>query len=79
MARKGKRYVSQDLLDLVMTLWMAHWFAEREKWATDLMDTCVAQLCKTHLVSIVSRVNGFPKGGTRMKDANSYAANRGVI
>jgi hypothetical protein len=65
MERKGKQYVSRDPLDLGMRLWMAHWFAEREKWATDMMDTCVAHLRITHLVSIVSRVDGFPKSGGR--------------
>jgi hypothetical protein len=79
MARKGKQYVSRDPLDLGMTLWTAHWFADRESWATDLMDTCIAQLRKTHLVSVVSRVNGFPKCGSKMEDANSCLVNRRVI
>ncbi|EEH39610.1 hypothetical protein PAAG_01799 [Paracoccidioides lutzii Pb01] len=44
MTRKGDYFVTRDPLDLGMTLWTAHWFAEREKWARDLSNRCVAQL-----------------------------------
>ncbi|EEH19825.2 hypothetical protein PABG_02084 [Paracoccidioides brasiliensis Pb03] len=48
MARKGDYLVTRDPLDLGMTLWTAHWFAEREKWARDLSNRCVAQLRNPH-------------------------------
>ncbi|PGH17365.1 hypothetical protein AJ79_01249 [Helicocarpus griseus UAMH5409] len=44
MARKGEYFVTRDPLDLGMTLWTSHWFAGREKWASDLSSRCVAQL-----------------------------------
>ncbi|PGH30172.1 hypothetical protein GX50_07072 [[Emmonsia] crescens] len=44
MARKGEYFVTRDPLDLGMTLWTAHWFADREKWARDLSNRCVSQL-----------------------------------
>ncbi|KAL7277208.1 hypothetical protein ACG7TL_009057 [Trametes sanguinea] len=33
---KWRRYVSDDPLDLGMTLWTAHWFDGKEPWATEL-------------------------------------------
>ncbi|KAI8972830.1 hypothetical protein BD414DRAFT_499500 [Trametes punicea] len=33
---KWRRYVSDDPLDLGMTLWTAHWFDGKEQWATEL-------------------------------------------
>ncbi|KZT69181.1 hypothetical protein DAEQUDRAFT_281192 [Daedalea quercina L-15889] len=33
---KWRRYVSDDPLDLGMTLWTAHWFDGEEQWATEL-------------------------------------------
>ena len=36
MDRKGKQRVSNDMLDLGMTLWTAHFLASKEKWAKDL-------------------------------------------
>ncbi|KAI0355917.1 hypothetical protein OH77DRAFT_1424188 [Trametes cingulata] len=33
---KWRRYVSDDPLDLGMTLWTAHWFDGEETWATEL-------------------------------------------
>ncbi|EDN02326.1 predicted protein [Histoplasma mississippiense (nom. inval.)] len=44
MACKGDFYVTRDPLDLGMTLWTAHWFADRENWARRLADKCVYQL-----------------------------------
>ncbi|KAL1961306.1 hypothetical protein VTO42DRAFT_34 [Malbranchea cinnamomea] len=44
MARKGKQFVSTDTLDLGMTLWTAHWFADKAKWAGDLSKRCISQL-----------------------------------
>ncbi|EER45063.1 conserved hypothetical protein [Histoplasma capsulatum var. duboisii H88] len=44
MACKGDFYVTRDPLDLGMTLWTAHWFADRENWARHLADKCVYQL-----------------------------------
>ncbi|KAL4896626.1 hypothetical protein BDV59DRAFT_198984 [Aspergillus ambiguus] len=40
MARKGGHFVSSDPLDLGMTLWTAHWFAEKEEWAMQLAGQC---------------------------------------
>ena len=33
---KWRRYVSDDPLDLGMTMWTAHWFDGKEEWATEL-------------------------------------------
>lgn len=44
MDRKGEHFVSKDTLDLGMTLWTSQWFAEKEAWAADLGERCVAQL-----------------------------------
>lgn len=35
---KWRSYSSDDPLDLGMTLWMAHWFAEEEEWAKGLAE-----------------------------------------
>lgn len=45
MERKGAHFVSSDLLDLGMTLWTAHWFSEKENWASNLTSRCSEQLC----------------------------------
>lgn len=47
MQRKGEHLVSQDPLDLGMTLWVAHWFAGREKWASNLSSRCFEQMCES--------------------------------
>ncbi|KAF7588457.1 hypothetical protein BBP40_005683 [Aspergillus hancockii] len=44
MERKGKHFVSSDPLDLGMTLWTAHWFAEKEDWANELLAQCFEQI-----------------------------------
>ncbi|KAJ5130880.1 uncharacterized protein N7515_006919 [Penicillium bovifimosum] len=44
MERKGEHFVSSDPLDLGMTLWTAHWFSEREKWAANLAEKCFEQM-----------------------------------
>lgn len=48
MARKGSQYVSSDPLDLGMALWVAHWLAGKETWATDFRWRCVSQLRNSH-------------------------------
>ncbi|OXV07277.1 hypothetical protein Egran_04957 [Elaphomyces granulatus] len=45
MERKGEHSVSSDPLDLGMTLWTTHWFAEREDWATRLAGKCIERIC----------------------------------
>ncbi|KAF5857873.1 hypothetical protein ETB97_005180 [Aspergillus alliaceus] len=45
MKRKVKHFVTNDPLDLGMTLWTAHWFAEKEEWATRLSGDCFEQIC----------------------------------
>ncbi|RDX43099.1 hypothetical protein OH76DRAFT_1488099 [Lentinus brumalis] len=45
---KWGRYVSEDPLDLGMTLWTAHWFAGKEEWATELMRRATACLRVLH-------------------------------
>jgi hypothetical protein len=45
MERKGEHFVSSDPLDLGMTLWTAHWFSEKEGWATRLAGRCFEQIC----------------------------------
>lgn len=47
MQRKGEHFVSQDPLDLGMTLWVAHWFSGREKWALNLSNRCFDQMCES--------------------------------
>lgn len=51
MERKGEHFVSSDPLDLGMTLWTAHWFSEKEGWATRLAGRCFEQICRSHLHS----------------------------
>ncbi|KAI0918375.1 hypothetical protein AcV5_002379 [Taiwanofungus camphoratus] len=41
---KWQRYVSDDPLDLGMTLWTAHWFDGEEEWATQLTRRAIACL-----------------------------------
>lgn len=45
MERKGEHFVSSDPLDLGMTLWTAHWFSEKEAWASALARRCFEQIC----------------------------------
>lgn len=49
MQRKGEHFVSDDPLDLGMTLWTAHWFSGREGWAHNLSARCFDQLCQSCL------------------------------
>lgn len=44
MERKGKHFVSNDPLDLGMSLWTSHWMAVKEEWASDLAKRCVGQM-----------------------------------
>ncbi|KAJ5945505.1 hypothetical protein N7454_002344 [Penicillium verhagenii] len=44
MERKGEHFVSSDTLDLGMTLWTAHWFSEKENWASNLASRCFDQM-----------------------------------
>ncbi|KAE8349452.1 hypothetical protein BDV28DRAFT_141204 [Aspergillus coremiiformis] len=44
MERKGKHFVTSDPLDLGMTLWTGHWFAEKEDWAAQLSGQCFEQI-----------------------------------
>lgn len=48
MACKGRHSLSQDPLDLGMTLWTAHWLAAKETWAADLTKRCFVQLRNPH-------------------------------
>lgn len=41
---KWRQYVSDDALDLGMTLWTAHWFDGEEEWATQLTAKALACL-----------------------------------
>ena len=36
VSTKSEGYNSSDPLDLGMTLWTAHWFAESDEWAREL-------------------------------------------
>lgn len=45
MDRKGEHFVSSDPLDLGMTLWTAHWFSDKETWASNLTTRCFELLC----------------------------------
>lgn len=45
MERKGEHFVSTDPLDLGMTLWTSHWFADSEAWASKLAGKCFQQIC----------------------------------
>lgn len=42
--RKGKHFVSDDMLDLGMSLWSSHWLADSEDWAAELQSRCLEQL-----------------------------------
>ncbi|KAL4810694.1 hypothetical protein BDV18DRAFT_155305 [Aspergillus unguis] len=43
MKRRGEHHPSSDTLDLGMTLWSVHWFAD-EEWAKTLADRCFERL-----------------------------------
>jgi hypothetical protein len=43
--KKWRSYVSDDPLDLGMTLWTAHWFNKKEEWATALTQRALNCLC----------------------------------
>ena len=42
---KWRKYISEDPLDLGMTLWTAHWFDKEEEWATALTQRAFTCLC----------------------------------
>lgn len=42
MMREGKLTASTDMLDLGMALWICHFFAGKEDWATQLGEKCLA-------------------------------------
>lgn len=44
MERKGEKFISDDMLDLGMSLWSAQWLWDKEKWAADLQQRCLKQL-----------------------------------
>lgn len=46
MENKGKHFVSDDMLDLGMSTWSAHWLADKEPWAEDLQTRSLKQLDK---------------------------------
>jgi hypothetical protein len=41
---KGKHFISHDTLDLGMTLWSAHWLADKEPYFTNLQQQAESQL-----------------------------------
>jgi hypothetical protein len=43
---KWRQYVSDDPLDLGMTLWTGHWLNKEEEWATALTERAFACLCR---------------------------------
>jgi hypothetical protein len=69
MDRKGKQRVSNDMLDLGMTLWTAHFLASKEKWAKDLQSRSTFGLLQLfeeglHLSRPMGRRLAFREFGT---------------
>ncbi|KAH8812349.1 hypothetical protein F5884DRAFT_307991 [Xylogone sp. PMI_703] len=60
MERKGKKFVSTDMLDLGMSLWSAHWLWDKEEWAADLQRQCLKQ------------VSNLFSGGTHLRELHHY-------
>jgi hypothetical protein len=54
MMREGNLTASTDMLDLGMALWICHFFAGEEEWATELGKKCLANSSKLCLIIIVS-------------------------
>ncbi|RFU24682.1 hypothetical protein B7463_g11655, partial [Scytalidium lignicola] len=46
MERKGGGFVSDDMLDLGMSLWSAQWLWDKEEWAADLENRCLKRVGK---------------------------------
>ncbi|PYI07189.1 hypothetical protein BO78DRAFT_367029 [Aspergillus sclerotiicarbonarius CBS 121057] len=44
LKRKGRQRIVDDMLDLGMTLWTAHWFLGREEWADELVERGVKRV-----------------------------------
>ena len=51
---KWRHYVSNDPLDLGMTLWTAHWFNTLEEWATVLTNRAFDCLCNFDPLTLLS-------------------------
>ena len=51
---KWRHYVSEDPLDLGMTLWTAHWFNGVEEWATTLTNRAFDCLCNSDPLALLS-------------------------
>jgi hypothetical protein len=50
MMREGKLSASTDMLDLGMALWICHFFAGEEEWATELGRKCLVNSSKCALI-----------------------------
>ncbi|KAI0370590.1 hypothetical protein BV20DRAFT_966520 [Pilatotrama ljubarskyi] len=65
---KWRRYVSDDPLDLGMTLWTAHWFDGEEQWATELSRR--AAMCLREYLAALDLICVEPEG-MRMLTGNT--------
>lgn len=73
MDRKGEHFVSNDPLDLGMTLWTAHWFSDRETWASNLASRCFEHICR--LFSCAFWVRGHRYAKKWMQTISSRSIN----
>lgn len=72
MERKGEHFVSSDPLDLGMTLWTAHWFSEKERWASNLARKCFKQLCEFCLAGPTIFKSGLTLNPDDLFEINQY-------
>jgi hypothetical protein len=56
MMREGKLTASTDTLDLGMALWICHFFAGEEEWATELGKKCLVNASKPCFLLAISRL-----------------------
>jgi hypothetical protein len=54
MMREGKLTASTDTLDLGIALWVCHFFAGEEEWATELGKKCLVNASKLCLIISIS-------------------------
>lgn len=77
MDRKGEHFVSQDPLDLGMTLWTAHWFSKTESWALRLVTRCFEQLCGFNLGLLLPHIGlGYQNTLTAFTADDLFEINR---
>lgn len=72
--RKGEHFVSSDPLDLGMTLWTAHWFSDKESWATELAEKCFEQTCMWFTLHLMQCCKPGTSHRLSLRDKSLYGA-----